>query len=622
MQSPGKLKSKAGFRLAWVGLAMGVVAAATVVHGQRVVEGKGFKFVEYFDPPHETQMKSQLEGAKAVPQPGNRLFLISDARLQTFEENGKGGMIVEAPECLYDATARAVSSDGPLRLRSADGQFYLEGEGFLYQQTNSSLFVSNKVHTIVHGALLNGQPAARTNETAGTPETIDIFSDRFDYVLSSGQGVYRGNVHVAGTNLSLTGGTLTVDVPMENRHLQKLVATEDVVLDYVLGHTKTQAKGQRVTYDADKDVMHVSGQPTWRADLREGRGDELLLDHKNEVFESAGNAWLKMPSQGAGGGGFLPRPNVGTSAPTASTNQWVEIFSDRYVIRTNSAVFSDNVRVTDSRDDKLEGKMSCALLTATFAGTNELRDLIAETNVVIESETNRMTAGRAVYTGTNGMMELRQNPRWTAGTRDGWGDLILVNVPKNEMQVYTNAVMRLPAEELGKSTMAGAPGPKKVTSTVMSNQFTVITCDEYVVGPEAGQFRRDVHLEHPQMKMDTKLVNVTMPKATGEKIPRIVAEQSVAFDLIDDRGQKVHGTGNQAVYTYNQTATATNELMELTGTPAVVTASTNMVGKNSVILLNLTRHTVMAPGRYNIVGVVTSESGTNGAVTPLDVLKR
>ena len=341
---------------------------------------------------------------------------------------------------------------------------------------------------------------------------------------------------------------------------------------------------------------------------------------KTAFLESAGNAWLKMPSQGSGGGGFLPRPNLKPSAPAAATtNQWVEIYSDRYVIHTNSAIFSDDVRVTDSSDDKVQGKMNCALLTAMFTGTNELQRLVAETNVVIESETNRFSASRAVYTGTNGIMELIGNPEWKAGTRQGKGDLILVNVPRNEMTVLTNATMRLPAGELGKTGIGGASISAK-PSAVIPGEYAVISCDEYLVGPETSQFRRHVHIDHPQMKWDSRLITITMPSAGG-KVPRMVADKNVSFDLTDDKGQKVHGLGDRSVYVYQASTTATNETMELTGNPAVVTASTNIVGRNKVIEMNLTTHTVRAPGRYQIRGTIASTSATNAVSSPTDVFK-
>jgi hypothetical protein len=67
-------------------------------------------------------------------------------------------------------------------METADGKFSIEGEGFLYRQTNSTLLVSNRVHTIVHPELLGPHSATtRTNTPPEAAPGIDIFSDQFEY---------------------------------------------------------------------------------------------------------------------------------------------------------------------------------------------------------------------------------------------------------------------------------------------------------------------------------------------------------------------------------------------------------------------------------------------------------
>jgi hypothetical protein len=109
---------------------------------------KHFRVPEYYEPPHEMQMKTLLSGAEAQPAPDGTI-LVSEAKLQTFAEDGRAQMEVEAPHCVFDSVRRSVSSPGPLRVRSTDGQLYLEGEGFFWQQTNSNLIISNRVHTTI-----------------------------------------------------------------------------------------------------------------------------------------------------------------------------------------------------------------------------------------------------------------------------------------------------------------------------------------------------------------------------------------------------------------------------------------------------------------------------------------
>ena len=107
-----------------------------------------FSSVEYFEPPHQTLMKSRLSGAEAQPEPGG-LLLITQLKLETFDTNGAPGLIVKAPECVYDTLRGVASSPGHLRLETADASSHVEGDGFLWRQTDSFLTISNNVQTVI-----------------------------------------------------------------------------------------------------------------------------------------------------------------------------------------------------------------------------------------------------------------------------------------------------------------------------------------------------------------------------------------------------------------------------------------------------------------------------------------
>jgi hypothetical protein len=111
-----------------------------------------FTSVEYYDAPHAQQMKSRLSGAEAQPQPDG-LLLIKQLKLETFSVDGKPGIVVNAPECLYDTMNGVASSPGHLRVRTGDGKFRVAGEGFLWRQSDEFLTISNHVQTVIENAL-------------------------------------------------------------------------------------------------------------------------------------------------------------------------------------------------------------------------------------------------------------------------------------------------------------------------------------------------------------------------------------------------------------------------------------------------------------------------------------
>ena len=119
------------------------------LQGLTGMEASDFKFQwENYPPPNEGQVKTMLEGAKASAQSAG-LIMITEARLKTFSTNGTLEMLAQTPKCMLDSVQKTVSSSNALQIQSTDGRFLLEGEGFLLQQTNSHLIISNRVHTVL-----------------------------------------------------------------------------------------------------------------------------------------------------------------------------------------------------------------------------------------------------------------------------------------------------------------------------------------------------------------------------------------------------------------------------------------------------------------------------------------
>jgi hypothetical protein len=139
----------------WILIAGAVLFLAIVPNGRAQQNGtqhaSDFTSVEYFESPHQQQMKSRLSGMEAQPLAGG-LLVIKQFKLETFTVDGRPEMVVEAPSCTYDTSDATASSSGPLHVRTGDGKFRVEGDGFLWRQTNSFLTISNNVHSVVEMA--------------------------------------------------------------------------------------------------------------------------------------------------------------------------------------------------------------------------------------------------------------------------------------------------------------------------------------------------------------------------------------------------------------------------------------------------------------------------------------
>ncbi len=578
---------------------------------------KGFKAAEFFGPPNETRMQSLLQAEKVQPF-SEKLFLLSGLTLQTYREDGEPELLIKAPQCLYDRDAKSASSPGPLRVTTADGKFSIEGEGFSLLQTNSSLIISNRVWTMIDADLLNPQTNSRP-KAANKPAAsgIEIRADHFEYSGDTGVGVYERHVRVTGTNdLSLASEKLAFELPFKERQLKTLKAERDVVVD----HAGVHATGQTALYSSATGIIRLLGNPAWRNDLREGRGDQLVIDRTNKIFRAEGNAWVRMPAEGLSISSLLVASNSVPSTTAKATNQFVEIASEFHEFRTNHASFGERVLVTESVGNEPRGTLTCGHMDVSYTGTNQLQTLMAQRDVVIRDATNTLTASQAVFNGTNGVLLLTENPAWSSGQRSGKGDLIRVNTRANEMLVQGHATMRLPAGELSRAADPGTGAAVKKPAPPGTNEWAEVSSQEYTLRPGGAQFRGGVRANHPRMTWacDDTLI-VELPQAGGQ-VENLVANKRVTFELTDQKGQKIHGRGDQAVYAYKVTSAGTNDLVQLTGEPAVLETAQG-TNRNKIIILDRAKQQIITPGDYRIATSLKGV-GTNALVLPNTKLKK
>jgi hypothetical protein len=121
------------------------------VHAQTLPPGANasdFSSVEYYDAPNQQQVKSQISGASAQPIEGG-LLLIKHVKLERFLVDGKPQLIVTAPECVFNPMTGQANSPGEVHMQTGDKSLQIEGQGFLWRQSESFLIISNHVQTII-----------------------------------------------------------------------------------------------------------------------------------------------------------------------------------------------------------------------------------------------------------------------------------------------------------------------------------------------------------------------------------------------------------------------------------------------------------------------------------------
>jgi hypothetical protein len=133
------------------GLSLLLAARADQPKLPPVGHATNFTSVAYFEPPNEQAVKFRLTGAEAIPLPGAQLDL-RKMKVEKFATDGKLEATVLAPQCFYSLDG-VVNSSGPVEFNSGDGKLRVEGEGFVWQQTNMSLVISNRVRTVIKAGI-------------------------------------------------------------------------------------------------------------------------------------------------------------------------------------------------------------------------------------------------------------------------------------------------------------------------------------------------------------------------------------------------------------------------------------------------------------------------------------
>ncbi len=146
--------------------------------------------------------------------------------------------------------------------------------------------------------------------------------------------------------------------------------------------------------------------------------------------------------------------------PATATNEMEITCDGGFHYSTNQgpkAVFRDNVHITDPQME-----LMCELLTVYFQTNYNIDMIIAETNVVVIQQDNWAIGDRAVYTATNGIMELTGNVM--LDTPRGYSFASVVVYDRNKDSIYApgRVKMVLPTSVGTNFTGFGLPGAKSL----------------------------------------------------------------------------------------------------------------------------------------------------------------
>jgi lipopolysaccharide export system protein LptA len=246
--------------------------------------------------------------------------------------------------------------------------------------------------------------------------------------------------------------------------VESIQARREVRIELLVDGKPGQATGEEADYTVGPEggyALDLRGNPVWRMEQYEGRGDLLRLESLRRKFSARGNASFEILTLPAN-----PLTSVGSHSGVTNSvlnrTSGISIRSEHYEFADNEAVFNENVQAS-----QIGWKLTCRTLRASLSPTSRqvekiqaqdavrveqipgsnpakggldstagastepealvpwvltcdlmrlfiLSNLVdrveAERNVVFEDDAVRATGGYAVYTATNDIVTLTNNP--------------------------------------------------------------------------------------------------------------------------------------------------------------------------------------------------------------------
>jgi len=124
-------------------------------------------------------------------------------------------------------------------------------------------------------------------------------------------------------------------------------------------------------------------------------------------------------------------------------------------------------------------------------------------------------------------------------------------------------------------------------------------------------YRDHVRVESPGLKLWCEWLVADLDHATG-RVTNIIAETNVVIDATDSQGQKMHATGDKAIYVFKDISGSTNETVTLTGNAKVEYKDITLTGEP--IIWDRTHDSLTVPTNPKMVShqnIIPGAGGTN-----------
>ena len=133
--------------------AVGSIAALLVsidclrAQNTQFMPGKNFMAPDYYPSSNGIRRLKSVVAGSEYRFVTNGIVWLLNPRLTNFAQDGKIEWTVASPECTVNMSTREVHGNSNMTFRTADEHLFISGVGFLWQQSNSMLILSNQSFT-------------------------------------------------------------------------------------------------------------------------------------------------------------------------------------------------------------------------------------------------------------------------------------------------------------------------------------------------------------------------------------------------------------------------------------------------------------------------------------------
>jgi len=525
--------------------------------------------------------------------------LVEPFQMKSFRSGqaGQVQLIAQAPECHIDRNGKRAWDTGPIALFTPTTNIWLQGEGFLFIETNHLLYISNKVETRIVRSLLK----TTMTETGGTnapgegEQILKIFSSQGQFDYESNFAVYRGSVHVIDVQLDLTSDRLTIHFTT-NGAVQTILADGHVVMTTTNnGQTTSATAFYYVTND--NEMMELTGQATWRNGDEQAEAGQFIYDRTHHFLTGIGDVRVCWPNAAPGA-----EDRRTGAPPRAGPRGFRELSADFATLQmppTNGPVeamhaMGNVVIVNDADASHATGEQ------ADYARTNDVFELTGHP----EWRTDQMEIKGRVLTAelTNNVYHARGDSHIKlkvagAAHTNQWLDIDCADFDyqTNHAEFHDDVKTRLLEDGVLRDTLnsdfleadlvsnqvktAVAQGDVRgQTAPDQHGNIKTVACGTLTLhrSPANGMTKDIVAQDHvvlqefgtdpaaPHNKLTAVTVTAWFSAVVTNQMERAVAMRDVVFDQVKTN-QTLHATGQQGVYT------AENDEVKLTGDPVART---------------------------------------------------